>query len=135
MVSEILTLKGETDGTSTAGDFPLYGDLLYHDSAPYTPPTKVVIPKGMKAKVWFKEVSGAPVNVTLYWSKDAAASAPVWELLELVSLSSAGQISIEKRRPHVIRSITGMEGFKLGWSQTTAAKSYVSIGLEITDEE
>jgi hypothetical protein len=37
---EILTLKGESDGTSASGDFPLYSDLIYHDSAPYTPPTK-----------------------------------------------------------------------------------------------
>ena len=134
MVSEILTLKGETDGSSTSGDFPLYSDIIYHDSAPYTPPEKVVIPKGMKAKVWFKEVSGEPVDVELYFSKNAASSSPTWELLERVSLSSAGQLSIEKRRPHVIRSIAGTEGFKVSWSQATAAKSYITIGLEITDE-
>jgi hypothetical protein len=32
MASEILTLKGESDGTNTSGDFPLYSDLLYHDT-------------------------------------------------------------------------------------------------------
>jgi len=135
MARELLTLKGETDGANTSGDFPLYSDLIYHDSAPYTPPTKVIIPKGMKAKVWFKEVSGKPVSVELYWSKDATATSPSWELLERVTLSSEGQLSLEKRRPHIIRSITGKEGFKLSWSQPTADKSYVQIGLEITDEE
>ncbi len=135
MVRELLTLKGETDGTSTTGDFPLYSDIIYHDSAPYTPPTTIVIPKGLKAKIWFKEVGGAAVDVMLYWSKDATASSPVWELLERVSLASAGQLTLEKRRPHIIRSIVGKEGFKLSWSQATAAKSYVNIGLEIGDEE
>jgi len=135
MAKELLTLKGETDGSATSGDFPLYSDIIYHDSAPYTPPTKVVVPKGMKAKIWFKEVSGAAVDVILYWSKNATASSPTWDMLEHVSLASAGQITLEKRRPHIIRSITGKEGFKLSWLQGTAAKSYVSIGLEITDEE
>ena len=134
MVKELLTLKGETDGTSTTGDFPLYSDLIYHDTA-YTPPTKVIIPKGLKAKVWFKEVSGAAVDVILSWSKDATASSPVWEPLERASLSSPGELTLEKRRPHVIRSITGKEGFKVSWSQATAGKSYVTIGLEITDED
>lgn len=134
MAKELLTLKGETDGSATTGDFPLYSDLIYHDAI-YTPPTKILIPKGMKAKVWFKEVGGAAVNVSLYWAKDASVASPSWELLELISLPSAGQISLEKRRPHIIRSITGKEGFKLSWAQTTAGKSYVSIGLEITDEE
>jgi hypothetical protein len=135
MVSEILSLKGETDGSSTSGDFPLYSDLLYHDSAPYTPPTKIVIPKGMKAKIWFKEVNGAAVNVLLYWSKNATVTSPTWELLEVVSLASAGSIVVEKRRPHIIRSINGTEGFKISWSQSTAAKSYVTLGVEFTDEE
>lgn len=136
MAKELLTLKGETDGSATTGDFPLYSDIIYHDTTPpYTPPTKIVIPKGMKAKIWFKEVGGAAVDVILYWSKDATAASPAWDMLERVSLASAGEITLEKRRPHIIRSITGKEGFKLSWSQGTAAKSYVSIGLEITDEE
>ena len=135
MVKELLTLKGETDGASATGDFPLYSDIIYHDGAPYEPPTKIVIPKGMKAKVWFKEVGGAPVDVELYWSKDATGAAPTWELLERVSLASNGQLVLEKRRPHVIRSIVGTEGFKLSWVQAAPAKSYVAIGLEISDEE
>lgn len=134
MAKELLTLKGETDGSATTGDFPLCSDLIYHDVT-FPSPTKIVIPKGMKAKVWFKEVGGAPVDVSLQWSKNAAAPSPTWELLERVSLASAGQLAVEKRRPHIIRSIAGTEGFKLSWSQTPAAKSYITIGLEITDEE
>jgi len=135
-MKELMTLKGETDGSSKTGDFALYGDLVYHDTTPpFTPPTKVVIPKGLKAKVWFKEVSGQPVNVLLYWSKNAAAASPTWEVVEVMSLASAGELSMEKRRPHVIRSILGTEGFKLSWSQDTAGKSYVSIGVEFTDED
>jgi hypothetical protein len=136
MVSEILTLKGESDGTSTSGDFPLYSDLLYHDTAPFTPPTKIIIPYGMKAKIWTKRLSGeAETLFQIFWSKDATPTTPTWELLDAEKLASKGELSIEKRRPIVIRSLTGKEGFKVSWSQPTAAKAYIELEVEFTDEE
>jgi len=133
---EILTLKGESDGTSTSGDFPLYSDLLYHDSAPYTPPTKVLIPYGMKAKIWAKRIAAeAETLFQIYWSKDATVTSPTWELLDSQKLASKGELALEKRRPTVIRSLTGKEGFKASWSQPTASKAYIELEAEITDEE
>jgi hypothetical protein len=133
---EILTLKGESDGTSASGDFPLYSDLIYHDSAPYTPPTKVVIPYGLKAKIWAKRLAAeAETLFQIYWSKNAAAPAPTWELLDSQKLASKGELTLEKRRPIVVRSLAGTEGFKVSWSQPTAAKAYVELEVEITDEE
>jgi len=133
---EILTLKGESDGTSASGDFPLYSDLIYHDSAPYTPPTKVVIPYGLKAKIWAKRLAAeAETLFQIFWSKNASASAPTWELLDSQKLASKGELTLEKRRPIVVRSLAGTEGFKVSWSQPTAAKAYVELEVEITDEE
>jgi hypothetical protein len=136
MASEILTLKGESDSVSTSGDFPLYSDLLYHDSAPYTPPTKVLIPYGMKAKIWAKRLAAeAETLFQIYWSKDVTAAAPTWELLDSQKLASKGEISLEKRRPIVVRSLTGKEGFKISWSQPASSKAYIELELELTDEE
>jgi len=129
MVRELLTLRGETDGASTSGDFMLTSDLLY-SPAPF-----IAIPRGLKVKVWFESVSGAPVTVTLLYTKDVTASPPVWEPLESLVLPSAGTITVEKRRPHIVRGVTGLEAVKVSWSQATAGKSYVSIGLEVTDED
>jgi hypothetical protein len=136
MVKELLTLKGESDGTSASGDFPLYSDLIYHDAAPWTPPTKVVIPYGMKAKVWAKRLAAEGETLfTIYWAKDATVASPAWELLDAQKLASKGELWIEKRRPLVIRSVTGREGFKVSWSQPTPVKAYVELEVEITDED
>jgi hypothetical protein len=137
MVKEILTLKGESDGTSTSGDFPLYSDLIYHDTtAPWTPPTKILIPYGMRAKIWAKRMAAAgATNFFIYWSNDVTVTSPTWELLDAESLASAGELTLEKRRPIVIRSRTGKEGFKISYLQTTASKAYIELDVEITDEE
>jgi len=136
MAKELLTLFGQTNGTATTGTFQLSSDLIYATgTAPYTAPSVVVIPVGMKAKIWFEEVSGAPVTVTLNFSKNATASTPTWTPIDSVTLASTGELDLEKRRPHVIRSITGQEGFMLSWSQSAAGVSYVAIGVEITDDE
>lgn len=137
MVREIFTIRGESTGTDTTGDFPLYSDLIYHDtSAPWTPPTNILIPYGLKAKIWAKRLSAAgATNFTIYRSNDVTATSPVWEAIDVEVLSSAGELALEKRRPIVIRSLTGKEGFKVSWSQSTASKAYVELEVEFTDEE
>lgn len=136
MPTEILTLKGESDGTSTSGDFPLNSDLIYHDSGIYAAPTKVLIPFGLKAKIWAKRLSGEGETLfQIYHSKDVTAASPTWELLDAEKLASKGEVSVEKRRPLVIRNLKGTEGFKVSWSQSAAAKAYVELEVEFTDEE
>jgi len=133
MASEILTLKGESDGTNASGDFPLYSDLIY---AGPSPPTRILIPYGMKVKIWAKRLSAE--NETLfqiYWSSDVTAPSPTWILLDAEKLAGKGELTLEKRRPIIIRSLTGKEGFKVSWSQPTACKAYVELEVEFTDEE
>jgi hypothetical protein len=138
-MKEIITLKGENDGSSASGDFPLYSDLIYHDSAPWTPPTKILIPYGLKAKIWAKRVAAQGATIfTIYRSNDVTATSPVWEAIDVEVLSSAGELALEKRRPVVIRSLTGKEGFKASWSYpsgTTPSKGYIELEVEFTDEE
>ncbi|MEM2196324.1 MAG: hypothetical protein QXY41_06015 [Thermoproteota archaeon] len=138
MVSEILTLKGESDGTSASGDFPLYSDVIYRGSPPFTLPTSILIPPGLKAKIWAKRLSAeGETTFLIYYSKDVTVPSPTWELLSAEKLASKGELTLEKRRPLIIRSLTGKEGFKISWLQPTASpsKAYIELEVELTDEE
>jgi hypothetical protein len=137
MSRELITLYGETDGTSTSGDFPLYSDVIYSTGAiPFTPPTFVMVPAGMKAKIWARRVSGdGETDVVVQWSPDVTVATPTWIPVERVKLAGKGSIELEKRRPVVVRGIRGVEAFKISWSQPAAVKATVVVEVELTDEE
>jgi len=132
---ELLTLKGSTDGSSTTGTFSLYSDMIY-GSVSY-----VMIPKGLKAKVWCKRISGKAVEVIIQFTHDiyAGGSTPSpdtadWTEVGHEVLVSEGELILEKRRPLVLRGYTGKEAFRVRWSQSSAGLSYVEIEVELTDE-
>jgi hypothetical protein len=129
MMREIITVYGKTDGSSTTGDFSLNGDLLY------SAVTTIRIPAGVKVKIWAKRISGKAVTVIVNYAPDITVASPSWKSVDSEYLVSDGEISLEKRRPIVLRGLTGKEGFKLSWSQSTAGVSYVSFDIEFTDEE
>lgn len=133
-MNEIFTLKGETNGTSTTGDFPLNNDLFYYSDPTNPTLTYIRLPRGLKAKIWCKRISGAPVRVRVMYTKNIAASPPVWAELGSESLASEGELALEKRRPFILRSTTGLEAFKFSWAQTSAAKSYLEAEVEIGEE-
>jgi hypothetical protein len=60
---------------------------------------------------------------------------PTWKNIQQEKLASKGEISIEKRRPEILRGFTGKEAIQITWTQPTAAKAYVELGLELTDEK
>ena len=126
---EILTVFGKTDGSSTTGDFSLNGDLLY------SAVTTIRIPAGVKVKIWAKRISGKAVTVIVNYAPDITVASPSWKSVDSEYLVSDGEIVLEKRRPLVLRGLTGKEGFKLSWSQGTAGISNVSFDIEFTDEE
>ena len=128
-MNEIFTVKGETDGTSTTGDFPLFSDLFYQSV------TSIRIPKGLKLKIWCKRINGSPVDVLIYYTKNIIIPSPDWRLVGFERLASSGEFALEKRRPVVLRATTGLEGVKLSWSQASAAKSYVEAEVELSDED
>ena len=130
MVSEILTLHGRTDGTSTTGTFDLQGDLIYGTAS------SVRIPKGMVAKIWAKRISGkGATEFIIQYTEDVTAPAPVWRDASAEYLSEAGEEILEKRRPLVLRSKNGTEAFQITWSQASAADATIEIEVEITDGE
>lgn len=125
MNEELFFLSGSTDGVNTEGVVSLYSDIFY------SPVSSFRIPKGLKAKVWFKSVSGGAVKFVLQYTRDVTQASPTWQDVSAVVLAEDGTISIEKRRPIILRSFTGKEAFRVYWSQTTAAKSYVELGVEV----
>lgn len=129
-MGELLVLRGETDGISTSGTVSLYSDILAA-SADY-----VMIPKGMKCKIWFKKVSGEGETLfTLQYTYDVTSPRGAWMDIEQEKLASKGEISIDKRRPLVLRGLTGREAFRVVWSQPTPVKAYIELGVEMSDEE
>jgi hypothetical protein len=129
-MEELITLRGETDGTATSGIVPLDSDL-FQSTVNY-----IRIPKGLTAKVWFKKIAGeAETLFTLQYTYDVTAATPTWKNIQQEKLASKGEISIEKRRPEILRGFTGKEAIQITWSMPVAAKAYVELGLELTDEK
>lgn len=132
-MKEIATVIGETDGVNTSGDCSLYADIIYSD-ATYQLPTSVLIPYGVKAKIWAKRIAGeGETTFGILYSKDITSA--VWKSVDVQVLPAKGEITLEKRRPIVLRSITGKEGFKISWSQPSAAKAYIELEVEFSDEQ
>ncbi|MEM4429651.1 MAG: hypothetical protein QXM08_00625 [Thermofilaceae archaeon] len=129
-MGELMVLRGETTGTDTSGVVRLDSDLLY------TPVEYVRIPKGLKCRVWFKKVSGDGETLfTLQYTDDVAVPSPTWRDVQQEKLASKGEVSIEKRRPLVLRGFTGREALRVTYTQPVAAKAYVELGVEIGDDD
>ena len=129
MSDELLILRGESDGTSTTGTFQLDSDLLY------SPVTFVRIPKGLKAKIWFKKLAGeGEALVALEYTHDVTVATPTFKTMHVEKLASKGEVSLEKRRPIVLRGFTGKEAFRVTWTMPVATKAYVELGVELSDE-
>jgi len=127
--SELITIHGETDGSRTTGTCSLTSDVFYGSV------TYIRIPKGVKAKIWFKTVGGEGETLfTLQYTRDVTVSNPTWVSIESVKLASKGEMSIDKRRPVILRGITGKEAFQITWTQPSATKAYIELGVEFTED-
>ena len=125
-MTELLILRGETDGSSASGVVSLWSDV-FHKSVDY-----LRIPRGRKVKVWFKKVSGDGETLfKLQFTRDVTAETPEWVDVEAEKLASKGELALEKRRPVILRGFTGREAVRVTWEQPTAVKAYVELGVEI----
>jgi hypothetical protein len=121
-----MTIRGESDGSATSGTVPLDSDL-FQSTVNY-----FRIPKGMAAKIWFKKVAGEGETLfTLQYTYDCTASPVTWKNIQQEKLASKGEVALEKRRPEVLRSLRGTEAFRVNWTQPTAVKAYLELGVEI----
>jgi hypothetical protein len=132
-VKWLFTVYGSASpgGEGESGDFTLYSADVYG------PFSFIVIPAGLRAKIWAKRLSGT-VGYTLLvqYTDDVTAPSPTWIALDSEHLASAGSLEVEKRRPIVIQGRTGREAVKLSYANTTGAGTvYVVVEVELTDEE
>lgn len=125
--TDVITFYGETDGSSTTGTFTLYSEAISGSV------TTIRLDKGLKAKIWAKEISGAPVTVKILFTDDATVATPTWTTIDVETLASTGQLNLEKRKPRIIQFRTGKEAIRFDWSQSTAGKSYITIEIEIEE--
>jgi hypothetical protein len=74
-MSELIVFTGETDGVNATGIFKLNSDIIFSsDTVP--PPDRILIPKGMKAKIYMREISGDPATITIVYSVDVLSATP-----------------------------------------------------------
>lgn len=129
MVEALITFYGETDGSSTTGDFKLDSPVL-HSKVDF-----IRIPKGMKLKIWCKRISGkVETEIIFNYTDDVTAGTPSWKPIGHEYLASPGEIPLEKRRPVVVVGRTGKEAVKISWSQPTAGNAWVEVEAEFTED-
>jgi len=123
-MGEVITFYGETDGSSTTGTFDLNSDVL-HSAVSYIRPDR-----GMRVKIWAALISGAACTVFVEQTEDVTESTPTYKKIAAFHLSSEGQLHLDERHAVELFSRDGKQAFRLTWSQSAAAKSYVMIKCE-----
>ena len=127
-MSKEIILRGETDGASASGTVSLNSDI-FHSAVSY-----FRLPKGMKALITFKKVSGEGETLfTLQYSNDVTVDSPEWKAIEREKLSSKGEMAVEGVAI-ILHSLTGKEGVQVIYEQPTAVKAYIELGVELKNE-
>jgi len=129
MTGRIVFFKGETDGASTTGTFPLDSDIL-HETVDY-----IRLDQGFKAKIWVMKISGVETEVELEQTEDVTAAPPTWKLLGHWYLASPGELHEDERTPIVLTSRDGKQAFRFTWSQPIAGKAYILVKAEFIHGE
>jgi len=123
-MSDLIDLNGETDGSSTSGTFSLQSEW-FENTVDY-----IKIDKGLAAKLWIMEISGAATDVIVQQSFDGGSS---WSNVKRYNLTSDGHLELDNRRPIIMTGMQDDIQFRLQWSQDTAAKSYVNATVEFDE--
>jgi len=123
-MSEMLSLRGNISGT---GDYTLRSDLFYNTTTTFR------LPRGLKAKIWAKRLSGQEAQMTINYTNDITVDNPTWVPVSTEYLASAGELTLEKRKPVLLRSIDGKQGFKITRDSGTG-DSFAEFDVEIGDE-
>jgi hypothetical protein len=127
VVEEIETFEGRTTGGVSGGTVQLDSDLII------TPVQYLQIPPGMVLRIWGKRISGL-TPVTFIWSYSTTASTgPFTEVSRDAfpgPVGGASELVVEKKRPIILRGITGNEGLQITWVGAPTGASVNSIEFE-----
>jgi len=125
MVSDLITIYCETDGTNTTGTFSI------NSTAFTNTPQYIQVDKHLKLKIWARRIAGAPATIYVQYTDDVTATTPTWKNMDVIHLASEGELDLEKRKPVIVIGRTGKESIRFTWEQTTAGKTYVMFDIEI----
>ncbi len=138
---ELLTYIGAVASAATSGTFALYTNHMYvTGSTPYVPVPVIVIPFGLRAKIWGIRISStAATQVSIQYSPNASTyytgGSPTWATVDSELLSSPGDLVIEFRRPVVLASRYGTEGFQIIYTASAAVQPVIEVDVEFTEED
>ena len=125
---ELITLIGETDGTNTSGVCPLKNELVETSNG-------LVLPLGLKAKIWaLRAYATTDTTFAIEYCEDIEKGSECKPILKFgVAAKEFKHIELESR-PIVIRSVTGKDGFRVTWSQSSAGYANIQLDVELTDD-
>ena len=124
-----LTAYGETDGTTITGTFPLGSEWFG------APVTEILLEKGLSYEIKSIEVSGAICDVTIEVTYDADWTHAV--VIKQIKLEAAKQITVmTPATPHILNChLNDMVKLRARWTQTTAAKTYLTLTIDTIVKE
>jgi hypothetical protein len=132
MVRWLFTVYGSASVASgSSGDFRLSIPDAYGGPYDY-----IRIPKGFKAKIWAKRLTGtASFRLIARLVPDVVSAPNTVVDIDSEYLASAGTLELEKRRPIVVIAKTGSEAIKFSYDNTGAGIIAFAADIELTDED
>lgn len=138
--STMQTYYAATDNASLTGTFSLQS-LDQETGVALGTVTEIDIPKGIRAKIWMKRISGAICTVnTFYNLNPGAATSTSYQVptntdvqIGSSDLVSAGQLEEDERRPLICDGLnpgSSLARIQFKWSQTVLGLSYIVIKIE-----
>jgi len=135
MARQLLTIIASTDGQNTSGQCKLYSSLFA------VPADFIVVPLGMKLRIWQKRMTGAvdtefKIEYTNDITPQFSGQEATWTTISVDKyLSSQGEVNIGLSKPIEVFGRTGREAIRVTWSQSTAGFATLELEVEITDED
>ena len=127
MKGDIVTLAGLTNNTT--GSVLLTGQFLQQGI------TTLVIPQGMKLKIYRFMASGNAITSQLAFTPNINTSSPTWYPLDQISMTAAGDdIHEYKSRPIIVYGELGTEAITVQYSQASIGGTLISLITELTDK-
>jgi hypothetical protein len=125
-VRELFTVYGSASPSAAgSGSFTGLTATIGYDTFDY-----IVVPKGLKAKIWAKRLSGTVgYQLRILWGPPGSQVVVSQE-----NLAGAGELALEKRRPLVLIG-DGSTALSFAYSAAGAGTVSFEVEVELTDEE
>jgi hypothetical protein len=127
MKGDIVTLAGLTNNTT--------GSVLLTGQFSQQGITTLVIPQGMKLKIYRFTASGNAITSQLLFTPNINTTTPTWYPLDQISMTSIGDdIHEYKARPIIVYGELGTEAITVQYTQASVGGTLISLITELTDK-